>query len=133
MRLAYNRGSPHLVRKQSATDGVRMDFAQALTALMDERRISGCELARRVYCDRSLIYRYRKGKQRPSVKLAHAIDEALDAGGLLMELARPTRRSVLAGGPARGRHGCRPGNPGTARVGSAPSAEDRPGRGELPR
>jgi transcriptional regulator with XRE-family HTH domain len=75
-----------------------VDFAQALTALMDERGISGCELARRVYCDRSLIYRYRRGKQAPSVKLAHALDEALDAGGLLMDLARPSRRTVLAGG-----------------------------------
>src|ERR1019366_270715 len=65
---------------------------------MDERGISGCELARRVYCDRSLIYRYRRGKQAPSVKLSHALDEALDAGGLLMDLARPSRRTVLAGG-----------------------------------
>jgi transcriptional regulator with XRE-family HTH domain len=67
-----------------------MDFAQALITLMDERGISGCELARRVYCDRSLIYRYRKGKQQPSAKLASKLDEVLGAGGELMALALPS-------------------------------------------
>jgi transcriptional regulator with XRE-family HTH domain len=79
-----------------------MDFAQALTTLMDERGISGCELARRVYCDRSLIYKFRKGRQQPSARLAQRCDEVLDAGGALMELARVSRRTVLAGGLASG-------------------------------
>jgi len=82
-----------------------MNFAQALTALMDEQGVSGCELARRVHCDRSYIYRLRKGKQPPSAKIAGRCDEVLGADGTLMALTdkpKPplTRRSVLAAGLA---------------------------------
>lgn len=82
----------------------RMDgFAGALDALMTEHAVSASELARQVPCDRSLICRYRNGKQRPSRKMAGRVDEILSAGGELAALARavpPTRRAVLAGGLA---------------------------------
>jgi transcriptional regulator with XRE-family HTH domain len=79
-----------------------MNFAQALTTLMDEQGISGCELARRAGCDRSYIYRLKQGKQPPSAKIAKRCDEVLGAGGELMALTgeptQPSRRAVLAGG-----------------------------------
>jgi transcriptional regulator with XRE-family HTH domain len=78
-----------------------VEFSEKLCALMDERGISVSALARRVYCDRSLICRYRSGKQRPSARLAQRCDEVLGAGGALIALAEkppPGRRSVLAGG-----------------------------------
>jgi helix-turn-helix protein len=64
-----------------------MDFAEALRALMDERGISGNALARRVHCDKGLISRLRNGKQPPSAKLARLLDEALGAGGALVQAA----------------------------------------------
>jgi hypothetical protein len=76
-------------------------FAGALDALMSERGVSASALARRVPCDRALICRYRKGKQRPSARMAGLVDDILDAGGQLAALAAPqppTRRAVLAGG-----------------------------------
>jgi hypothetical protein len=39
-----------------------MDFSELLTALMGERGVNGCQLARQAYCDRSLVYKYRQGK-----------------------------------------------------------------------
>lgn len=75
-------------------------FAEALSALMDEQGISGNALARKVYCNRSLISRYRSGKQQPSARLAQLCDEALGAEGELVALSekRPSRRAVLTGG-----------------------------------
>jgi transcriptional regulator with XRE-family HTH domain len=74
-------------------------FAEALRALMAERGVSGNALARKVPCDSALISRYRCGKQKPSVRMARAIDDALDAQGALVALASPApgRRAVLAG------------------------------------
>jgi transcriptional regulator with XRE-family HTH domain len=77
-------------------------FAEALSALMAERGISGRGLARRIPCDSALICRYRSGKQTPSVKMAQRLDEVLSAGGHLAALAGPGRRAVLAGGAAAG-------------------------------
>jgi hypothetical protein len=64
-----------------------MNFAKALRALMDERGISGNKLARRVPCDKALISRLVNGKQRPSAKLAHQLDEVLGACGALVRAA----------------------------------------------
>jgi transcriptional regulator with XRE-family HTH domain len=91
-----------LARRQMAGTRLvmRMEFSDTLRALMEERGISGCELARRVHCDRSLIYKFRNGKQQPSTRLAQRCDEALGAGGSLVALVpknRPARRTVLAG------------------------------------
>ncbi|MGO9221942.1 MAG: helix-turn-helix domain-containing protein [Streptosporangiaceae bacterium] len=74
------------------------DFATALHELMTERGVSVREMARRVPCDKALISRYCSGKQRPSLKLAKRCDDLLGAGGDLMALAEPSRRTVLAGG-----------------------------------
>ena len=94
--------------------GVGMgSFAEALRALMDQRDMSGCALARKVPCHRSLISRYINGHQQPSRKMARRLDEVLGARGKLIDAARPvaetetepgtgaaapSRRSVLAGG-----------------------------------
>ena len=50
---------------------------------MAERGLNGVSLARRVPCDKALISRYLNGRQRPSAKLAHQIDDILGAGGTL--------------------------------------------------
>lgn len=75
-----------------------MDFAAELRRLMTERGISGRALARAAYCDPALVCRIRTGKQQPSRKTAALLDDALGAGGKLLALAGPDRRSVLAGG-----------------------------------
>src|SRR5260370_1244611 len=78
-----------------------MGFAEALRTHMDARRISGRALARKVWCDDALISRYVNGKQRPSRRMAQLIDDALDAGGELVNAASnaaPSRRTGLAGG-----------------------------------
>ena len=62
-------------------------FAEALTALMAERGVSGSALARQVPCDRALISRYLSGRQQPSRRIAGRIDEVLGAGRELAALA----------------------------------------------
>ncbi len=62
-------------------------FAEALTALMAERGVSGSALARQVPCDRALISRYLSGRQQPSRRMACRVDEVLCAGGKLASLA----------------------------------------------
>jgi transcriptional regulator with XRE-family HTH domain len=97
-----------------------MDFAELLTTLMTERDVNGCELARRVHCDRSLVYKYRQGRQKPSLDMAGRFDKALAAEGALYALAgaaqpQPPRRVVLAGGLLAG-----------ALLTIGPDADDRP-------
>jgi transcriptional regulator with XRE-family HTH domain len=79
-----------------------MEFAAEMRRLMAARGISGCALARMIYCDKALISRLKNGRQAPSAETASRIDTALAAGGKLMAIARaetgPGRRSVLAGG-----------------------------------
>jgi hypothetical protein len=75
-------------------------FAEALSALMTERGVSGRGLGRRVPCDSALICRYRSGKQAPSAKMAQRLDDVLNAGGHLAAWVGPGRRVVLAGGAA---------------------------------
>lgn len=77
------------------------DFPGTLRALMTQRGVSACELARQLPCDPSLISRYRNGRQKPSAKMARRLDEVLGADGVLAALADstlPGRRAVLAGG-----------------------------------
>jgi hypothetical protein len=85
-------------------------FAEALSALMTHRGVSGRGLARQVPCDSALICRYRTGKQAPSANMAHRLDEVLQAGGHLAALAGPGRRAVLAGGAAAGLAALAPGS-----------------------
>jgi Helix-turn-helix domain len=66
-----------------------VDFAQALSALMAERHISGYSLARRVPCDKALISRFVNGRQKPSPRLARRLDEVLAADGALIRAADP--------------------------------------------
>src|SRR6266700_3971232 len=79
-----------------------MGFAEHLCALMAEREMSGQQLARLVPCHPSLVCHYRRGRKRPSAKMAKLFDMALGAGGELAGTARaeagPDLRSVLAGG-----------------------------------
>ncbi len=79
-----------------------MDFAEVLDALMTEQDTSGRALARRCNCDQSLISRYRSGKVEPSMTMAKLMDDVLDAGGVLVELADPGRRALLKGGLVAG-------------------------------
>lgn len=67
--------------------GGRMGFAETLSRLMDERGISANALAAQVPCDKALISRYRNGRQHPSPRMAHRVDEVLGAGGQLAALA----------------------------------------------
>jgi transcriptional regulator with XRE-family HTH domain len=64
-----------------------MGSAETLCRLMDERGISANALAAQVPCDKALISRYRNGRQHPSPRMAHRIDEALGAAGQLAALA----------------------------------------------
>src|ERR1700680_2814615 len=75
-----------------------MNFAEKLRALMDERGINGCQLARQAFCDRSLVYKYRQGKRDPSPEMAGRFDKVLDAGG---ELAALALRPPIAPGSAQ--------------------------------
>lgn len=77
------------------------DFPGALRALMTQRGVTACELARQVPCDPSLISRYRNGRQQPSAKMAARLDQVLAADGSLAAMTenpQPGRRAVLAGG-----------------------------------
>jgi transcriptional regulator with XRE-family HTH domain len=90
----------NVCQHQSTPDGVRgMEFSEALRALMAQRGIGGNALARRVFCDRSLISRYLNGKQPPSAKMAAKLDDVLGAGGALAALAENT---TAASEPALG-------------------------------
>jgi transcriptional regulator with XRE-family HTH domain len=64
-----------------------VSFSAELAALMAERGMSGCALARRVPCDRGLISRYVNAKQKPSLRMAQRLDEVLSAEGRLVALA----------------------------------------------
>jgi hypothetical protein len=64
-----------------------MDFAEVLSALMAERGIGICALARRVPCDKGLISKIASGRQRPSQRIAGRLDEILAADGRLADLA----------------------------------------------
>jgi transcriptional regulator with XRE-family HTH domain len=78
-----------------------MNFAEKLRALMDERGINGCQLARQAYCDRSLVYKYRQGKREPSPEMAGRFDKVLDAGGELAALALRPPNAPAAPSPGR--------------------------------
>lgn len=73
-------------------------FAADMRALMQERGISGNELARLVPCDPALISRYATSRQHPSAKMAARIDQVLQAGGTLAEAAQvpPARQAGTA-------------------------------------
>src|SRR5260370_7182388 len=74
---------------QSARNGVRMDFAEALTAAMDSRGIGVRELARGVPCNAGYVSQLRSGRKQPSPELAAKLDEVLGAGGQLAAPALP--------------------------------------------
>jgi transcriptional regulator with XRE-family HTH domain len=70
-----------------------MGFPERLRALMEERGISGRELARRVPCDRAYISLLANGKRHPSRRVAGRLDEILAGDGELAALAaRPPER-----------------------------------------
>lgn len=71
-------------------------IAGVLRTLMDERSLSAIALARQVPCDKALISRYRNGSQAPSARMARRLDDVLDAGGQLAELARHPARAAAA-------------------------------------
>lgn len=63
------------------------DFGDMLTRLMAQRGVGVRALARSVYCNPGHVSNLRSGKARPSPELAAAIDERLQAGGVLAALA----------------------------------------------
>ena len=65
-------------------------FPGALRDLMTDRGIGVLALARLVPCDRAYISRLARGRQPPSAQIARRLDDILDAGGDLAELAHPT-------------------------------------------
>ncbi|HVB42020.1 MAG TPA: helix-turn-helix transcriptional regulator [Streptosporangiaceae bacterium] len=64
-----------------------MDFGTLLSGLMTERGLGVRALARHVPCDPALISRLASGRQQPSAQIARRLDEVLDAGGELSDLA----------------------------------------------
>lgn len=76
-------------RTPSRADGTRevSDFSEALKRLMAQRGVGVRQLAGAVYCNPGHLSNLRSGKARPSPELAAAIDERLQAGGVLVALA----------------------------------------------
>jgi transcriptional regulator with XRE-family HTH domain len=68
------------------------DFGTELARLMAARGLGVRELARMVPCNPGHISNLRNGKARPSVELAEALDERLDAGGSLCALVPANER-----------------------------------------
>lgn len=64
-----------------------MDFGTRLSALMTERGLGVRALARHVPGDPALISRLASGRQQPSAQIARRLDEVLNAGGELADLA----------------------------------------------
>jgi transcriptional regulator with XRE-family HTH domain len=62
-------------------------FGAELRRLRSERGLSYRALAARVYCSYSLIRHLEIDRRQPSAQLALALDQVLDAGGLLVVLA----------------------------------------------
>ena len=82
------------------------DFGTELARLMAERGVGVRELARTVPCNPGHISNLRSSKARPSPELAEALDERLEAGGLLCALVpaherrRPPSTASLDDGAA---------------------------------
>lgn len=64
-----------------------MDFAGRLRALMQERGVSGTELARRAHFTKGYVSLLVNGKRHPPVSTARHLDEILGGGGILTSLA----------------------------------------------
>jgi transcriptional regulator with XRE-family HTH domain len=64
-----------------------MDFGSRLSGLMTERGLGVRALARHMPCDPALISRLASGRQQPSAQIARRLDEVLEAGGALADLA----------------------------------------------
>jgi transcriptional regulator with XRE-family HTH domain len=77
------------------------DFADSLRAALKAKGMSMSGAARSLHYDRAFLCRVLNGKQRPSERLAQALDELLETEGALSTLARPrepqSRRADLAG------------------------------------
>jgi plasmid maintenance system antidote protein VapI len=71
------------------------DFADELSRLLAERRMSQRELARRANYDTGHINKICRGTKPATPKLAARLDDVLDTGGALMALVN--RRQVLTG------------------------------------
>lgn len=65
-------------------------FGEALRRLMANRGIGVRAIARQVPCDAGHVSKLCHGHKSPSEQLAARLDAILDAGGLLMDLARTT-------------------------------------------
>ena len=76
-------------RKEAPLSGV--DFATAMRQLLGDRGVSYRALAGRTYYSKSHLHGLATGGKRPTVAAAQRIDDALDAGGRLVALARTER------------------------------------------
>lgn len=76
-----------------------MDFAERLRALMEERGISGTELARRAHFTKGYVSLLVNGKRHPPVPTARHLDDILGGGGILTSLAahRPGQNALPRG------------------------------------
>jgi transcriptional regulator with XRE-family HTH domain len=72
------------------------DFGSELARLMDARGTGVRQLARAVYVNPGHVSNLRSGKARPSPELAAILDEHLQAGGSLAELAAQGPRPPAA-------------------------------------
>ncbi|GAA1288668.1 helix-turn-helix transcriptional regulator [Saccharothrix xinjiangensis] len=69
-------------------------FAAQLRRLRVERELSLSGLSRLVHYSRGYLSKVENGLASANPELAKSCDEALDAGGALVALARPTRRAT---------------------------------------
>jgi transcriptional regulator with XRE-family HTH domain len=65
------------------------DFAEELRRLRTERGWSLAQLAQRVPCNGAYLGQLEHGERRPSAQLARRVDDALGAGGALLDAAAP--------------------------------------------
>ncbi|MEU5992841.1 helix-turn-helix domain-containing protein [Spirillospora sp. NPDC047418] len=73
-------------------------FGEALRRLMTDRGIGVRATARQVPCDAGHVSKLCHGHKSPSEQLAARLDAILDAGGLLIDLARTTPEAPVQAG-----------------------------------
>src|SRR4051812_38908077 len=69
-------------------------FGERMRALMVERGVSLRMLAKAVQFDPAYLSRVANNRQTPSTMLAAALDEALDTGGELAQLAQALKKQA---------------------------------------
>src|SRR5437868_3069250 len=107
-----SNASPQAIRVR--TGDAMTDFSEKLSALMAERQLSQCKLAKLVPCNDGYVSRIARGLRNPSIELAERFDELLEADGALVALAPPPKprqssQGQISATAATVGHGTHPG------------------------